>query len=162
MTKQSKHDHDLPMIENDEDIDALAEKLAEEVHAEADQEMGEESLEDGDETLENLIERLPEFVQERINLIQNKIGKFEKEARENVKKLKDLRDQAQEDGTKLVKDFLQKSKLTREDLEKRIDSGISKILESLQIPTQSDIETLQARIDEINQKLELLKPKSRK
>jgi len=106
--------------------------------------------------IEKLAEKLPEFVQDRINILQSRISTFEKEARENMQKLKDLREHAHEDGKKIVKEFLQKSKLTKEDVEKRIDTGINKILESLQVPTKTDIENLYARIDQLNTKLSSL------
>lgn len=102
----------------------------------------------------------PEFLHERLNIIHetfNKtFSKIDKEARENIKKIKELGEQAHEDGKKVLSSFLEKTKLSKEEIEKRIDEGVAKIIASLNIPQKKDIEDLNKRLDNISKKLDEL------
>ena len=78
----------------------------------------------------------------------------QEEADAFIQKLVEKGELAEKDGTILMKDFREKRKKKAEEL---MEKRISSLIDRMNIPTKSDIDTLSEKINEIAEKVEKLK-----
>ncbi len=76
--------------------------------------------------------------------------KMEKFAEEMVKR----GEISEKEGRELVDDLIARSKKARQDFEDSVTNAVAKTLEKLNIPQRSEIESLRARIEELEKSKE--------
>jgi len=68
---------------------------------------------------------------------------------EQARKIADELKLSEQEGKKLAEDLLERSEQSRKNLQKQVEDLVKKTLESLQLPTRSDIERLEARLKKL-------------
>ena len=73
-----------------------------------------------------------------------------------VNKLVDRGEIAEKDGRSLVRDMIEKRKKQTAKAEQELDQRIEELLHRMNVPTNSDIEALSAKIAELTEKVDQL------
>lgn len=73
---------------------------------------------------------------------------------ELVEKIREENKLTEEESRKLAKELLDQSEETRKNLEKEIKKIVDDVLGKLDIPSQSDIEDLKARIEKLEDQMD--------
>ena len=84
-----------------------------------------------------------------VSLAQSEVEAF-------VNKLIEKGEIAEEDGKKLIKDIDSRRKDQTKKAEKELDSRLDGILDRLNVPSKSDIDTLNKKIAQLNEKIDAL------
>lgn len=99
----------------------------------------------------------PEFLQERVKVVDETISKIEKEAKDQLRKLTGLGEHAQEDGRKFWNNVVERTRVSRNDVEKWMESSIERVISKLQLPTRKDLEATNRKINQLSKKIDELK-----
>jgi poly(hydroxyalkanoate) granule-associated protein len=73
-----------------------------------------------------------------------------------VHKLVERGEIAEKDGKKLVRDLLERRKKERSRAGKELDQRVGELLQRMNVPTRADLETLSAKIADLNAKVDKL------
>jgi poly(hydroxyalkanoate) granule-associated protein len=74
-----------------------------------------------------------------------------------VNKLVERGEIAEKDGKKLVHEMMDKRKSKTQEVEEEVNKNIKDVLERMNIPTKSDIDTLSQKISALSKKIDDLK-----
>lgn len=70
-----------------------------------------------------------------------------------VKEISEATELSEEEGKRLVKEFMEESRKAKQDMERQVNSAVQKVIEKMNVPSKKEIESLKSRLDKLEKKL---------